>query len=30
VKFKRTIDGDTMNGAFQQGQNSIDWTVKLS
>ena len=30
VEYKGTVDGDTMKGTFQQGQNSVDWTAKRS
>jgi hypothetical protein len=30
VEYKGTVDGDTIKGTFQQGENSVDWTAKRS
>lgn len=30
VEYKGTVDGATMKGTFQQGQNSVDWTAMRS
>lgn len=30
VEYKGTVDGETMNGTFMQGENSIEWTAKRS
>jgi hypothetical protein len=28
VEYKGTVQGDTMKGTFQAGQNSVDWAAK--